>query len=93
MADYTNQYLTFVALGNGTISCMPTNNNTIYCSNNNGVSWISIAVETEIQVNEGDRILWKCNMRSGSGVLMYSICHFSSSSNFSTLVFADKKST
>ena len=82
MADYTNQYLTFVALGNGTISCMPTNNNTIYCSNNNGVSWISIAVETEIQVNEGDRILWKCNMRSGSGVLMYSICHFSSSSNF-----------
>lgn len=55
--DYSQDYLTFEALEDGTFSFT---NNDLYYSTNNGTSWKSLAAGTETElISKGAKVLWK----------------------------------
>ena len=69
--DYSTDYLTFVAKGNGAFQFT----NSVDYSIDNGSTWTTLAANTQTPtVNEGDKILWKAELMS-SGT-------FSSSNKF-----------
>ena len=59
--DYSQDYLTFVALEDGTFTFTPRNNKVINYSIDNGTTWIE---GNSIEVNNGDKVLWKGTMTS-----------------------------
>lgn len=61
--DYSQDYLTFVAKSNGTFKFSgKTTSNTIQYSTDDGETWSTAAQVVEVNVNNGDKILWKGNM-------------------------------
>ena len=56
---YAEEYLTFVALEDGTFTFTPRSNKVIYYSTDNGTTWIE---GNSIEVNNGDKVLWKGTM-------------------------------
>ena len=87
--DYSQDYLTFVAKEAGTFTFTPKNNNAISYSTDNGESWI---VGSSVEVNSGDRVLWKGSMTpseyEGSGTFS-STANFDAQGNVMTLLFGD----
>ena len=79
--DYSQDYLTFEALEDGTFSF---SDNSLYYSINNGVSWNSLAAGTETElITAGTKVLWKRDLyiyiNSSSNL---SIGRFSSTNKF-----------
>lgn len=89
--DYSQDYLTFEALENGTFSFTI---NDLYYSTNNGYSWKALAAGTETElITKGTKVLWKgdSNMKNkgsqgGSGTFS-STCKFNISGNVLSLLF------
>ena len=58
--DYSQDYLTFVALEDGTFTFMPQNKNVISYSLDNGETWTELAAATASPtVTAGNKIMWK----------------------------------
>ena len=74
--DYSKDYLTFVALGSGTFTFEPKNNNVIRYSTDNGENWTE---GNSVSVNSGDKVMWKGTMTPEEWV---GIGTFSSTGNF-----------
>ena len=72
---WADTYLIFVAKEAGTFTFTPQNSNVISYSTDNGESWI---VGNSVEVNSGDRVLWKGTMTPSSS----GIGNFSSTTNF-----------
>ena len=75
LEDYSQDYLTFVALENTTFTFTPTNNNVISYSTDGGENW---AEENSVTVNNGDNVMWKGQLTPTSN----GIGTFSSTGNF-----------
>lgn len=74
--DYSQDYLTFRALEDGTFKF---SSNSINYSLDSGVTWTELASDTDTPtVNSGDTILWKASLTAGSN----GIGTFSSSGRF-----------
>ena len=86
--DYSQDYLTFVAKEAGTFTFTPKNNNAISYSTDNGESWI---VGSSVEVNSGDRVLWKGTMTpSSSGIGTFSsTTNFDVQGNVMSLLYGD----
>lgn len=86
---WANEYLTFVALEDGTFTFEPRGNNVISYSTDNGITWTE---ENSVEVSNGDKVLWKGEMVP---VEWHGIGTFSSTSNFNvegnamSLLFSD----
>ena len=87
--DYSQDYLTFVALEDGTFTFTPQNNNVISYSIDNGENWIT---GNSVQVNNGNKVLWKGTMtpesRKGIGSFS-STCNFNVQGNIMSLLYGD----
>ncbi len=57
--DYSQDFFTLVALSDGTFKFSGENENTIQYSTDNGETWSESAQLVEINVNSGDKVLWK----------------------------------
>ena len=102
--DYSQDYLTFVAKSNGTFSFSGTSNdfitNKIQYSTNDGETWSEANQVVEINVNNGDKVMWKGEMNyisnSGVGSFYASTASFDVQGNIMSLlyndIFADKTS-
>ena len=88
--DYADDYLTFVALENGTFTFIPyDNSNIINYSTDNGNTWIT---GNTINVNSGDKILWKGTMNPTryDGIGRFSsTCNFNVEGNIMSLIYND----
>ena len=73
---YADAYLTFVAKENGTFTFTPQGSNVISYSTDGGESW---AEGNSVEVNNGDKVLWKGTMTPSS---WNGIGAFSSTGNF-----------
>ena len=61
--DYSQDYLTFVALSDGTFKFYGTGGtNTIQYSIDNGETWSETLLNVTVNVNTGDEVLWKGEM-------------------------------
>ena len=76
--DYSKQYLTFVALENGTFTFTPKNSNVISYSTDGGKTWTQ---GNSVAVNSGDKVMWKGTMAPSTSST-YGIGTFSSTGNF-----------
>ena len=74
--SYADEYLTFVALEDGTFTFTPQNSNVISYSTNNGENWTQ---GNSVSVNSGDKVLWKGTMTPAN---YNGIGTFGSSGNF-----------
>lgn len=74
--NYADDYLTFVALENGTFTFTPKNNNVISYSTDDGDTWTE---GNNVNVNSDDKVLWKGTMTPTSS---QGIGTFSSTANF-----------
>ena len=72
---WADEYLTFVARENGTFTFTPYSTNAISYSTDNGKTWTQ---ENSVNVNNGDRILWKGTMTPSSN----GIGEFGATGNF-----------
>ena len=89
--DYADDYLTFVALENGTFTFTPKNSNVISYSTDNGNTWTQ---GNSVSVNNGDKILWKGTMTPSTsypqGVGQFSATvNFDVQGNPMSLLFGD----
>lgn len=87
--DYTDDYLTFVALESGTFTFTPQNNNVISYSTDNGENWTQ---GNSVSVNSGDKVMWKGTMApaeyDGIGTFS-STANFDVQGNVMSLLFGD----
>ena len=85
---WADTYLIFVAKEAGTFTFTPQNSNVISYSTDNGDSWI---VGNSVEVNSGDRVLWKGTMTpSSSGMGTFSsTANFDAEGNVMSLLFGD----
>ena len=85
---WAEQYLTFVALEDGTFTFTPQNNNVISYSIDKGETWIT---ENNVNVTTGDNILWKGEMTpNNSGIGTFSsTCEFDVKGNVMSLLYGD----
>ena len=88
--DYSKQYLTFIAKENGTFTFTPSNNNVISYSTDDGNTW---TVGNEVQVNSGDKVMWKGEMTpamfEGIGSFNTSTNSFDVQGNIMSLLYGD----
>ena len=86
---WADEYLTFVALEDGTFTFNPLNGNVISYSTDNGSTWTD---GNSVEVNNGDKVLWKCNFSStdykGNGYFK-STAQFDVKGNIMSLVYGD----
>ena len=97
--DYSKDYLTFIAKSAGTFAFNPISPNKIYYSIDNGETWLSSNTTTSINVNTGDKVLWKGNMTSpgsvgspdryGIGTFSQSTASFDIQGNILSLYYGD----
>lgn len=76
--NYEDQYLTFVALEDGTFTFTPNNSNVISYSTDGGETWTE---GNSVSVNNGDKVMWKGTMTPSTSSLQ-GIGTFGSTSNF-----------
>ena len=74
--SWADEYLTFVAKGNGTFTFTPQSSNVISYSIDDGETWIE---GNSVSVNNGDKVMWKGIMTPQSS---QGIGKFSSTTNF-----------
>ena len=89
--DYSEDYLTFVAKESGTFTFTPNNSNVISYSTDSGKTWIE---GNSVEVNNGDKVMWKGTMTSESesysGVGTFSsTAEFDVQGNIMSLLFGD----
>lgn len=86
--SYENQYLTFVALKDGTFTFTPQNDNVISYSTDDGTTWTE---GNSVNVSNGDKVLWKGTMTpSSSGIGKFSsTAEFDVQGNPMSLLFGD----
>ena len=87
--DYSEDYLTFVALENGTFTFTPKNSNVISYSTDNGTTWTE---GNSVTVNNGDKVLWKGTMtpQEYAGIGKFSATgNFDVQGNVMSLLFGD----
>ena len=87
--NYSQDYLTFVALENGTFTFTPKNSNVISYSTDNGENWTQ---GNSVTVSNGDKILWKGEMTpaSSQGIGTFSATgNFDIEGNAMSLLFGD----
>ena len=79
--SWADEYLTFVALENGTFSFTSSNSlNVINYSTDNGTTWTEgDDFRTSVEVNNGDKVMWKGTLTPQNDI---GIGRFSSSGNF-----------
>ena len=93
--DYSTQYLTTEALGNGNISLKKNNESKIPLSNiqysKNDSAWTSYTYGTQISVVNGDKIKWKATWNDGNDLSLYtkSYSYFNTSSAFNIKVYGN----
>lgn len=89
--DYSEQYLTFVALTDGTFvyDGTSTDNNLSY-STDNGVNWSTPSYSITVNVGSGDKVMWKGNI-VGSGNKRFSggTASFDIQGNIMSLIYGD----
>ena len=86
---WAEEYLTFVALGNGTFTFTPKNNNVISYSIDNGKNWTE---GNSVEVANGDKVIWKGTMTpvSNGGIGGFSSTgNFEVKGNVMSLLFGD----
>ena len=92
--DYSKDYLTFLALEDGTFTFTPANNNAISYSIDNGHTWTDLAADTNTPtVTRGNKVLWRGKMTptSSNGVGTFSSTgQFNVQGNIMSLLFGDK---
>ena len=87
--DYSEDYLTFVALEDGTFTFTPKNNNVISYSTNSGKTWTE---GNSIEVSNGDKVMWKGTMtpQLSNGIGTFSATgNFDVQGNVMSLLFGD----
>lgn len=87
--DYAEDYLTFVALEDGTFTFTPQSNQIINYSIDNGTTWIE---GNSIEVNNGDKVLWKGTMSPAyhGGIGKFSsTAEFDIQGNIMSLLYGD----
>lgn len=85
--DYSLQYLTFIATSNGTFvfdGITP-----ISYSTDEGATWSSPSYNTTINVNVGDKVLWKGNMSSSGKRFSGGTASFEVQGNIMSLLYGD----
>lgn len=90
--DYSKKYLTFIALSNGTFAFEKQNNNTISYSTDNGKTWSTPSGDVTVNVNAGDKVLWKAQFVSnsaGSGSFSGSTATYDIEGNILSLIYGD----
>lgn len=94
--DYSTQYCTTVALGDGDITLNGMNSgNTFSYSTDNGATWSTPAQVNTVPVSNGDKVMWKGTATPISGHGSYAIGNFSSTADFNaegnimSLLFGD----
>lgn len=81
--DYSKQYLTFVALEDGTFKFTKKGSGTLQYSLNSGTTWTSLADNTNSPtVQSGNTIMWKGNLTTSSSIGVNGIGRFSSTGLF-----------
>ena len=92
--DYSKDYLTFVALEDGTFTFTPANNNAISYSIDDGNTWTDLAADTNTPtVTRGKKVLWRGKMTptNGNGVGTFSSTgRFEAQGNVMSLLFGDE---
>ena len=90
---WADEYLTFVALEDGTFTFTPANNNAISYSIDNGHTWTDLAADTNTPtVTRGNKVLWRGEMRpldSGGVGTFSSTGQFNVQGNVMSLLFGD----
>ena len=88
---WADEYLTFVALEDGTFTFTPANNNAISYSIDNGHTWTDLAADTNAPtVTRGNKVLWRGEMTpiSSDGVGKFSSTgRFEAQGNVMSLLF------
>jgi len=88
--DYSNEYLTFVALEDGTFKL---SNNAVSYSSDNGETWVELAANTASPtVTAGNKIMWKGELTptSSNGIGTFSATgNFDVQGNAMSLLFGD----
>ena len=85
--DYSQDYLTFVALEDGTFTFTPTSSNVISYSTDNGGTWTQ---GNSVSVNSDDKVLWKGTMTPSQGIGTFSsTANFDVEGNAMSLLFGD----
>ena len=77
--DYSKDYLTFVAKESGTFTFTPQSDNVINYSTDNGTTWTE---GNSVEVNSGDKVMWKGEMTPFMAVSPEGIGNFSSTGRF-----------
>lgn len=87
--DYSEQYLTFVALTDGTFVFDGSTTNLSY-STDDGVNWSTPSHNITVNVSSGDKVLWKGNVE-GYGNKRFSggTASFEAQGNFMSLIYGD----
>ena len=88
LINWADEYLTFIALGNGTFTFTPQNNNVISYSIDNGENWTE---GNSVSVANGDKVMWKGTMTpTSSGIGKFSSTgSFDVKGNVMSLLFGD----
>ena len=88
--EFSQEYLTFEALEDGTFTFTPKNNNVISYSINGGNTWTE---GNSIEVSNGDKVMWKGEMipgmMNGIGSFSTSINSFNIQGNIMSLLYGD----
>ena len=93
--DYSQDYLTLVARASGTFKFVGEGDNAIQYSTDDGGTWSAAAQTVEINVNTGDKVLWKGQMtpyadyRNGVGKFNASTAEFDIQGNIMSLLYGD----
>ena len=88
--SWADEYLTFVALEDGTFTFAPANNNVISYSMDNGDNW---SVGNSVELTKDNKVLWRGEMTptSSNGVGKFSSTgRFEAQGNVMSLLFGDK---
>ena len=96
--DYSKDYLTFVAKSSGTFNFSGSSNgstaNAIQYSTDNGETWSDASSSITVNVNSGDKVLWKGSnltpyTKKGIGAFSESTANFDAEGNIMSLLFGD----
>ena len=91
--SWADEYLTFVALEDGTFTFIPASGNAISYSIDNGDNWIDLAADTSTPtVTKGKKVLWRGEMTptSNNGVGTFSSTgRFEAQGNVMSLIYGD----
>ena len=88
--DYSKDYLTFLALEDGTFTFAPSGGNVISYSIDNGDNW---SVGNSVELTKDNKVLWRGKMTptSGNGVGTFSSTgRFEAQGNVMSLLFGDE---